>query len=263
MTKTLQELRKEAGYKTAKEFSDAIGMKQTTYARYEQNADNITLKAAKVIADKLQCSIDAVVGREHISVEDMRGPVQKFYDSVTEENRNLIDEFMSFIASREQSAIQRKKREENRRYEELAVDYNRQFYESLSDEEDAFNIAVFGSMGYQKESFAKFVADKLASDREISVTLACEEIEEDIITSTSYEVDDPDISVTTFVITSEDPDRDEKIADVLERKRDGMMRRLEQRDEEVLEKVLIAYDRLRRFRNSKAHDEMFRYSNPS
>ena len=45
-----QQLRKEAGYRTAKDFAEAIEVPPTTYARYEQSPDKIPLKQAWMIA---------------------------------------------------------------------------------------------------------------------------------------------------------------------------------------------------------------------
>ena len=73
MASTLQDMRKEAGYKTAREFAEAIDVPVATYARYEQSPTKIPIKNAWHIADVLGCSIDAVVGREHVDVDSMRG----------------------------------------------------------------------------------------------------------------------------------------------------------------------------------------------
>ena len=89
MVKTLQELRKEAGYKSAKDFAEAIGMSESTYSRYESNPDNINMKAAIKLANFLHCSLDMVMGREPVNVEDMRGEVQKFYDSFPTRNSSM------------------------------------------------------------------------------------------------------------------------------------------------------------------------------
>ena len=53
--RTLQRLRREAGYRSAKEFAEALGIPGSTYARYERAGDGadcgIPLSAAWQIAD--------------------------------------------------------------------------------------------------------------------------------------------------------------------------------------------------------------------
>ncbi len=68
--RTLQRLRREAGYRSAKDFAGVLGIPASTYARYERQPEGpecaIPLSSAWQIADALGCSIDLVVGREDI-----------------------------------------------------------------------------------------------------------------------------------------------------------------------------------------------------
>ena len=63
----LQRLRREAGYRTAKEFAAEMGIPATTYSRYERACAGpgcgIPLPSAWAMADALGCSIDELVGR--------------------------------------------------------------------------------------------------------------------------------------------------------------------------------------------------------
>ena len=65
--RTLQRLRREAGYRSAKDFAEVLNIPSSTYARYERAVEcpecGIPLAAAWQIADALGCSIDLVVGR--------------------------------------------------------------------------------------------------------------------------------------------------------------------------------------------------------
>ena len=65
--RTLQRLRREAGYRSAKDFAAVLGIPTSTYARYERQPEGpdcaIPLSSAWQIADALGCSIDLVVGR--------------------------------------------------------------------------------------------------------------------------------------------------------------------------------------------------------
>ena len=101
MAKPLQQIRKEAGYRSAREFADACGFTQSTMTRYEKEPDNIPVKAAWRIADVLGCTIDVVVGRESEVTADLRGEVQARYDALAPSLRKSLDDYLSFLETRE------------------------------------------------------------------------------------------------------------------------------------------------------------------
>ena len=59
--KSLQELRRDAGYRSVREFAEACGITQSSMTRYEREPDNIPIKSAWKIADVLGCSVDDIV----------------------------------------------------------------------------------------------------------------------------------------------------------------------------------------------------------
>ena len=101
--RTLQNLRREAGYASARAFAERLGIPAPTYAKYErqpESPDNrIPMGAAWKIADALGCSIDVVVGRYDDDDEATR--VQRMYDRLTPGSRERVDEFLDFIEYRE------------------------------------------------------------------------------------------------------------------------------------------------------------------
>lgn len=105
--RTLQRLRREAGYRSAKEFAEALGIPGSTYARYERAGDGadcgIPLPAAWQIADKLGCSIDLVIGREDIDAPEPEG-IQSRYDALSPEGRALVDSYLSYVELGERAA---------------------------------------------------------------------------------------------------------------------------------------------------------------
>lgn len=64
MTSDLQRMRREAGYRFAKDFAIAMSIPESTYSRYERQPATIPTYSAVRIAEKLGCSVDAVLGRE-------------------------------------------------------------------------------------------------------------------------------------------------------------------------------------------------------
>ena len=101
--RALQRFRREAGYRSAKEFARAIGMPYTTYARYENQDDGpdraIPMPTAWKLADALGCSIDELVGRSAEETEG--GRIQRMYNALTPGSRERLDEFLDFIEYRE------------------------------------------------------------------------------------------------------------------------------------------------------------------
>ena len=111
--RTLQRLRRQAGYRSAKEFAEALGIPSSTYARYERAGDGadcgIPLPAAWRIADKLGCSIDLVIGREDIDAPATEG-IQPRYDALSPEGRALVDSYLSYVKLGERAARGRGRR---------------------------------------------------------------------------------------------------------------------------------------------------------
>ena len=68
MGRALQRLRREAGYRTANDFADAVRVQRQTYTMCERRtigpSSGVPLSVLWVIADALGCPIDVVVGRE-------------------------------------------------------------------------------------------------------------------------------------------------------------------------------------------------------
>lgn len=78
----LQEMRKRAGYKSAREFAESIGMSVGTYTNYEQCKANMSLIQAWEFADILNCTLDELAGR--------RPPEQPL---ITNEEHRLLDAY--------------------------------------------------------------------------------------------------------------------------------------------------------------------------
>ena len=101
--RTLQSLRRKAGYASARAFAERLGIPAPTYAKYErqpETPDNrIPMGAAWKIADALGCSIDVVVGRYAKDDEGTR--IQRMYDTLTPGSKRRVDEFMDYIEYRE------------------------------------------------------------------------------------------------------------------------------------------------------------------
>lgn len=102
--RTLQRLRREAGYSSAKEFAAVLNIPSSTYSRYERAPEGpnsgIPLPAAWAMADELGVSIDLVVGRDDIDVQ--RAPtLDDRVRRLSRSGREMLDDFMRYLEFRE------------------------------------------------------------------------------------------------------------------------------------------------------------------
>lgn len=82
MRTALQKMRKAAGYKSAQEFANKMGINVKTYTNHEQGG-SFSLAQAWEYADALGCTIDDIAGREHVP------------DELTADERHVIDAMRS------------------------------------------------------------------------------------------------------------------------------------------------------------------------
>ena len=101
---TVGRRRREAGYRSARDFAAELGIPASTYSRYERQPEGpgmaVPLSAAWAIADRLGCSIDLVIGREDIDAPDEH-PVQSRYDALSGAGRALVDSYLDFVEQSE------------------------------------------------------------------------------------------------------------------------------------------------------------------
>lgn len=92
----LRRLRKEAGYKTAEEFANHIGIPVQTYSRWERGDNNkeILMYKAWIIADALDCTIDEIVGR----IEPNRSTG---YKGLSDKSRKDLEDYIEFLTMRD------------------------------------------------------------------------------------------------------------------------------------------------------------------
>lgn len=105
--RTLQRLRREAGYRSAKDFAEALGIPSSTYSRYERAGDGadcgIPLPAAWQIADALGCSIDLVVGRENIDAPKPDKELQARADALSRSSSEMLEDYLRFLEYRDEA----------------------------------------------------------------------------------------------------------------------------------------------------------------
>ena len=245
MPKTIQELRKEAGYRSGREFAAVLGVSPSTYSRYEASPDSIPLKAAWAMADLLGCSIDVIVGREHVEVSDMRGEVQKIYDDLSPQSQYLMDDYLEYLVMRDEAAEQRRQEEEDRKYREYAEYYERLFLQSEEDDSAFGEMATFGSQEKTRAraSFEDFIRERAAKKRESDMEQRSFDYRLDLTQGYHGPVFDEHGEMVD-VIDEPPVEDEEELERLVDEYRTSTLAKWEERDEEVIEKIMAAYDKI-------------------
>lgn len=157
MASTLQEFRKQAGYRTAPEFARAMDIPESTYARYESNPDKIPLDKAWRLADVFGCSIDTIVDRERIEVGDARGEVQRAYDALSPDSRVALDKYLTFLVRADADERARAEEVERRRCEALVASYEALYINSLNEGAPFGELADEGDPERRRDGFRAFI----------------------------------------------------------------------------------------------------------
>ena len=160
MAKTLQQLRKDAGYRTAREFAEACGFTPSSLARYEKEPDAIPVKSAWKMADVLGCAIDDVVGRESQITADLRGEIQARYEALPASLRASLTDYLDFLEMRADEAESVYRQEIEDCYTDMFKVYLVMFLESLSQDEKN-EVLLFGSSDLTRRKFQDFLCSKV------------------------------------------------------------------------------------------------------
>ncbi len=94
MKTNLQELRKAAGYKSAKAYAAHMGMNYNTYTDYEQGRIALSLETAWTIADDLGCTLDELAGRTAPTAHALGAAEERLmyaYVNLDERGRAAVD----------------------------------------------------------------------------------------------------------------------------------------------------------------------------
>lgn len=163
---TLLELRRQAGYRSAREFADAFGIPQTTYARWESQPEKIPTEKAWELADRLGSTIDAVVGRIAIDDEAPGARVRRSYEALSPQSRRTIDDVLDFLSERERESARRAAHEEMRRWVMLCRQYLAAFERDRENEAGFAVLQTFGSPEEKREEFERYIVQRAEEARD-------------------------------------------------------------------------------------------------
>lgn len=136
MASGLQRLRKEAGYTSARDFAEEIGIPAPTYARYESSPEKIPLKQAWLLADRLHASIDYVVGRTEDDPAGTKGDVQCAYEALDPRLQHSFDDFLDYLIERNVQLRNERVTAELRRYDAACYRLEQLFFAQEDREGD-------------------------------------------------------------------------------------------------------------------------------
>lgn len=160
MAKSIQDLRREKGYRNSKEFAEALGVSPSSLSRYDNDSVLIPSRVAWAMADLLECSIDEVLGREHVT--SGRSDLQEDYDTLSPESQAFVREFMEFVKARDRRLRDDARVEQELRLGRVCQLYERLFYQSLYEDAELGDPVALTSGLHEREAFREFVAQKLA-----------------------------------------------------------------------------------------------------
>ncbi len=167
MASNLQELRKAAGYTSAKDFGAEVGVSLATMARYEANPEKIPVDKAWLMADKLGCSIDVIVGRTGIAGggQDAPGRVQAAYEGLSPSLKSSLDDYLAFLVAKNAAEERRRELEEQRRMDGLCLRYEHMMWAEPDYEEEFAQVDTFGTIEERRAQFKAYVEGMAAELR--------------------------------------------------------------------------------------------------
>lgn len=174
MASALLELRKQAGFRNAKDFAAAEGIAEATYARYESSPEKIPLKSAWQLADRFGVSIDVIVGREHVDVASLRGEVQDAYDALSGQSQASVRDYLAFLAQRDAREAREREAEGRRRYDALCYRLEQVFLATIEGSDP--DLFAFGTGERLREAFRAFLSERADERQEPEVRTPVERI---------------------------------------------------------------------------------------
>lgn len=100
--KSIQKARKQAGYKSAKEYAAHMDMKVGTYSDYEQGRRVCMLDRAWEFADDLGLTLDELVGRDFprpAFADPRQEQLNGCYESLNDESKTQVSDMVKSIAA--------------------------------------------------------------------------------------------------------------------------------------------------------------------
>ena len=180
MTNHLQQIRKDAGYRSGREFADACGFSASSVARYERDPESIPIKAAWKIADVLECTVDDVIGREAPGAMELRGEVQLRFDRLAPARQAMLKDYLDLLERQQAEWQAKRKADKSAIYRQLFKTYFGAFLQH-----DTSACMLPGQGGGlpedRRQAFCMFAYDLVDADYRDSEDVATEEVMDGIM----------------------------------------------------------------------------------
>lgn len=163
MASALLELRKQAGFKNAKDFAAAEGIAEATYTRYESNPDKIPLKSAWQLADRFDVPIDVIVGRQANAITTKHGRIQEAYDTLDPRLQNSFNDYLDYLTERNVQLRDKRMAAELRRYDAACYRLEQLFY---AQQDNNGEFLVFAEPEEVRARFKQFVEKRACRGHE-------------------------------------------------------------------------------------------------
>lgn len=247
MENSLRMLRRAAGFSSAKAFAESVGIPAPTYAKYEQIDDGpdtpMPIKNAWIIADALGCSIDNLVGRgTDVPENSESGIFLRQFESLSEDGRKFVSEFMEMTAKHEAEAKERRLAEVVARYKPYLNEFLGQFIEKFDHGEGKDVVSLIGGESAFRALFKSFVESRAELVMRDEQDRKFEEAKE-VYASLGYAVHEQFSPVySAQMIRQGEEGYEEALEEVLQGVRESFDRYATFRAKEVVEGVMAAYD---------------------
>lgn len=244
---SLRRLRRAAGFSSAKAFAEHVGIPAPTYAKYEQIDDgpdtSMPIKNAWTIADALGCSIDSLVGRgTDVPENSESGIFLRQFESLSEDGRRLVSEFMELAAKHEEEAKERRRIEIAAKYKPYLNEFLGQFIEKFDHGGGQDVVTLIGGESAFRALFKSFVESRAELVMQGEQDEKFEEAKE-VYSNLGYAVHEEFEPVySAKMIRQGEEGYEDALEEVLQGVKESFDRYAMFRAKEVVEGVMAAYD---------------------
>lgn len=240
MTKTLQDLRQEGGYDSARKFAIEHDMVYATYCRYEREPEKIPVEVAWKLADIFDSTIDEVVGHEtnvKREISHLRpASFAKYdaYESLSSEGKQLVMDALELAQMRDKKNKQLEEEKELRHWESVCQRYERAMWVKLNSLPQYEWLPLGAGAELEREQYLEFISDMARTKREAAIQKKYANLSNDLARNGGeFEGANPG-----------DPDYAQRVSELTDDAINLELERAEAEDDETIKKIMAAYDRI-------------------
>lgn len=239
MARTLQDLRQEAGYESARKFALEHDLTYATYCRWERSPEKIPMETAWELANTFNCSIDEVVGHEtghssRIKAKPASSAYQQAIEALSEEGKQLVADAIELAQLRDRKNQHRKEEAETRYWERICQRYEAAMWVQ-QPLPATFNALPMGAgVALDRERFSEYLAELARTKREREIKEKYADLAKDLaVNGGTFEGKNPG-----------EADYDQQMSELADEAINLELEKAEAADDETIGKIMAAYDRI-------------------